>query len=134
MQWCTTEHAKYFKAKDIEFIVLLTWQQLKRQHEVISFPIVFPKHVRKLLIYVYYIVIQGYRQLCCYSGFMCSALFSNHLKKTRKYFELCFLLIMKSVITFAGRSKFYRWGLKSPIALSIYLEKNLTSSCHSEKY
>lgn len=131
MQWCTTKHAKYLKAKDSVFIVLLTWQQLKCQHEVISFLIVFPKGIRRL-IYVYYTVIQGYRQLCCHSGVMCLALFSNQLKKTGKYIELCFLLIMKSVITFAARSKFYQRGLRSSTALNIYL-KSLTFSCHSKR-
>lgn len=111
MQWCTTEHAKYLKAKDTEFIVLLTWQQLKCQHEVISFLIVFPKNIRRL-IYVYYIVIEGYRQLCCHNGTVHLALFSTYLKKTGKYIELCFLLIMKSIITSAVGSKFYQYGLK----------------------
>lgn len=71
------------KARDTEFVVLLTWQQPKCQHEVISFPIVFPKNIRRL-IYIYYIVIEGYRQLCFAASGMCLALFSNHLKKAAK--------------------------------------------------
>lgn len=78
------------------------------------------------------IVIEGYTQHCCHSGIMCLALFFNHLKKTGKYIELCFLFIMKSVITFAVGSKFYQWGLKGPTPLSTYL-KNLSFSCHSKR-
>lgn len=53
------------------------------------------------------------------------ALFSNHLKKTGKYMELCVLLIIKSVLSFAFGSQFYHCGLKSPKALSIYLKKKI---------
>lgn len=42
-------------------------------------------------------------------------------------------IVMKSIITFGAGSKFYHWGLKSPIALTIYLEV-LTFPYRSENY
>lgn len=122
MQWCITEHAKYLKAKDTEFIVLLTWQQLKCQHEVISFLTVFSKNIRRL-IYGCNIVTEGYRQPCCHSGTVFSLILQPSEKDRKMYW---IVLPLKDEISyyFCCQDYFYQWGLKNPVATSIYLKKS----------
>lgn len=121
MQWCTVEHAKYLKAKDTEFIVLLTWQQLKCQHEVISLLIVFPKNIRGL-IYVYYNCDRGLYTTLLPQWHYVFSLILQPPEKNRKIYWIMLPLHYEICYYFCSREQILSMGFKRSNSIK-YLSK-----------